>query len=277
MALVWSAEQLVTLAAQALRAAEGRLCIEQSWSGLDALEETQVHPILAQGLGAEGLGVLREQPYPGQWRRRRPRRKALPEEPERQRCDLVLTPLAGQVIADSLLTARAEAEARAAAAETLFAALATAPEASADGAGRGSVGPSCEGDPLDPASAYWLEVKVVGQHCFTGGTPGPNAAYASQVLRGPTADLRKLQDDPAIARGAALLVLFTVDQATAKHDLMTLTHRCLDLNLPIRAPLTEHVGISDRIGNVWATVWLAELAAKPTEASPGWPGDPSDP
>lgn len=56
----------------------------QAVSGVDALDEVSLHPILASSLSAGGFGVHREQRYPSE---RHKRNRA-----EGRRCDLVLTP-----------------------------------------------------------------------------------------------------------------------------------------------------------------------------------------
>lgn len=56
---------------------------EQSPRGLDTLEETSLHPLLAKGLSAHGLGAHLEQRYP---HTRAERRRS-----HGQRCDLVVT------------------------------------------------------------------------------------------------------------------------------------------------------------------------------------------
>ena len=38
--------------------------------GLDVLPELALHTLIADGLGAPGFGVLREQPYPHEWFRK---------------------------------------------------------------------------------------------------------------------------------------------------------------------------------------------------------------
>ena len=61
-----------------------QLDLEQSVTGLDALDEVALHAILADSLAEAGYGVHREQRYPADRARRR--------ESEGERCDLVLTP-----------------------------------------------------------------------------------------------------------------------------------------------------------------------------------------
>jgi hypothetical protein len=70
--------------AHGLAHAEGELRREESPRGLDALEETALHPLLASGLRAHGLGAHLEQRYP---HARAERRRS-----HGPRCDLVVTP-----------------------------------------------------------------------------------------------------------------------------------------------------------------------------------------
>jgi hypothetical protein len=68
-----------------------RLDAEQSVTGIDALDELQLHPVLAAGLRQAGWTVWPEQHYPEGGQRRR--------DTEGERCDLVLTP-AGTALHD---------------------------------------------------------------------------------------------------------------------------------------------------------------------------------
>lgn len=225
--------------------------LQEQWHrGVDALDECDLHPILAAAFAAAGMGVLREQRYPAEWKGKRGRRRPLPDDPDRLRCDLVLTPRRGQVLIDSLQAARQAEVERARAVGTLFEPLAES--------GAGVEAPVPSG--VESSDAYWLEVKAVGQYCFTSGVPGPNSTYGSQLVRGVTTDIRKLRDDPGIFHAGVLLVLFAADDFVVQHDLLRLTHRCLDRELPIRSPIHVTVPISDRIGNNRCALWLAEVA-----------------
>lgn len=292
---MWQAEAILEAAVGALRAREAAFAAEQGYRGLDSLDEVELHPVLADGLARElacdagaaehgATRVLREQAYPAEWRKKRGKRgkqgdqaDALPREQDRRRCDLVLIPeCAGaaepaqgaastdssggslrdgssRLIADELVGLRRARAEREALRGTLFEAV--APEVSGAEEARGGLLAA----PVSAADAFWLEVKVVGQFCYTSGVPGPNGTYASQLVRGVGADIRKLRDDPSIVRGAALLVLFAADELVASHDLLALSHRCIDAGLPIRSPLAAGFAIPDRIGNQWCAVWLAEM------------------
>lgn len=112
---------------------------------------------------------------------------------------------------------------------------------------------------IAPEDALWLEVKVVAQHAYAGGVPGPNSAYASELKRGPIADCKKLAADPRIVHAAVIVVLFTADMATARHDLPFIVHKALDLDLPVSSPQIRHIRIGERIGNHVCTVCWLEL------------------
>ncbi len=242
------ADAIIEACARGLRAEENRWLVEQSARGLDSLSEVEVHPVLAAGLSAAGLGVLREQPYPAEWRGRQGRRKPLPDDTDRRRCDLVILARPRLRLRDGLASARAVEADRTAAAGTLFAPLGPEPLSATTPAA------------VEPEDAYWLEVKVVGQHAFCEGVPGANPAYASELVRGVGGDIRKLRDDAAIVRCGVLLVLLVADGRVADHDVAALAHACLDKNLPIRSPRTRRVPITDRIGNGVCEVCLIEVA-----------------
>lgn len=143
---------------------------------------------------------------------------------EGDRCDLVLTPTPGESMRDPLLTG------------TLF----------------GDRG-------VEAADALWVEVKTAHQYGLIDGVARPNAAYASELLRLATADVRKMAADGAIRHGALALVMFTADEATARHDLEVWAHRCLDHGLPIGAPLAAGFAVADRIGNGWCQAALTAV------------------
>jgi hypothetical protein len=82
--LPWSTADLADAIAAGLERAARRVDREQAVSGLDALDEVGLHPVLERALHRGGWGVAREQRYPAERRRRR--------ESEGERCDFVLTP-----------------------------------------------------------------------------------------------------------------------------------------------------------------------------------------
>ena len=81
---MWSIADIADAGESALGDEAKRLDDEQAVSGLDALDELGLHPILAAGLARAGYGVHPEQHYPSTISRR--------GDSEGERCDLVLTP-----------------------------------------------------------------------------------------------------------------------------------------------------------------------------------------
>jgi len=228
---VFNALELVQAASDALSDRADALDTEHAVRGIDALPELDLHPILAQGLRTIGLGVVSEQPYPGPPGSRR-------GLTERERCDLVLLPEPGLGLVDPVVERRE----RDRAAGTLFESVAAAARA--------------EPGRARPDDAFWLEIKVVGQFCYTAGVPGANRSYATDLVGSLTLDLRKLARDPVIVHAGVLMVLFTRDRATAEHDLAAAICRCLDRDVPAASPESDGLAIADRIGNAWCHVAL---------------------
>ena len=80
----WRPDETIDAVARVLKRAEEALRLEQAVYGLDAMKETQLQKVLADGLAADGFAtVAREAHYPSDLGKKRP---------SRQRCDLVLTP-----------------------------------------------------------------------------------------------------------------------------------------------------------------------------------------
>ncbi len=251
---MWRTDDLAQIAADALRERAEELRLEQAVRGLDALPEVGLHPILAGGFGRAGLGVFAEWPYPGE-----PERRA--RHSDRERCDLVLT------TGDGLIDPMQELKERDKAAGTLFdpeflktlgaPAAGTPLEAVRRDAGDGSTGHAGV-----PGEAFWLEVKTIGQHTYSNGVPGPNHAYAAELIAGPTQDAIKLEWDSAIRHCGVLVVLFTEDERTAEHDLSVLMHRLLDREIPVASHAVRHFGIPDVIGNRVCSVALVPLVKR---------------
>lgn len=230
---MWRPDQIADLAAAALQRRGDELRLEQAVRGLDALSEVEFHPLLADGLAAAGFGVALEFPYPGQPRRR-------PRFSERERCDLVLTPTPELAVLDPVALVRQEDEA----AGTLFGGVPAPPPPG-----------------IPPDEAYWIEVKLVGQFCFSNGVPGPNRTYASELLTNAAKDIPKLARDPVIRHAALLIILFTADRPTADHDLAAFMHRCLDRELPVGSPSLARFTIPDLIGNTHGTIAMVPIHA----------------
>lgn len=251
MSQTWHGGLILEALIGALAARERSLVREQAVHGLDVLDEVDLHPILAKGFREAGMGVLREQAYPNEWRAKRAKKAgSLPEERDRQRCDLVLTPTPGLRLGDPLVAERSVQTERSRAAGTLFEPVAANLTAELDPA------------LLAPEDAFWLEVKLVRQFDLSAGNAGPNGSYASELVRNTRADIAKLAGDVRIAACGLALVLFTLDEATANHDLGVLMHKCLDKDLPVSSPLIGRVKIVERIGNGACTVALIPLRTR---------------
>jgi hypothetical protein len=227
----WSAFDVASMACRILRCASDALDAEQAVRGLDSLDELALHPILARGFEGEGLGVFREQCYPGIGGR--------PIRRDRERCDVVLAHVPGLPLLDPVARRREQA----AASQTLFS---TAVEDATP------VGVACD-------DALWLEIKSVGQFCFTDGVPGPNPTYVSDMTAW-IKDLAKLAKDPVILHAAAVAVVFAADERTLRHDLGVAIERALKRELPLAAPAIECFQIADRIGNAVAGVAVIPLS-----------------
>lgn len=206
--------------------------------GLDSLREVDLHPVLAEVLRAAGQGVQREIPYPivpGKSSRRQ----------DAPRCDLVLTSDPTLTVADEYQLAREATRSGKSRRDTtlpLFAQKAvSAPPAAAR---------------ADPADAFWLEVKIVGQFCFTEGVPGPNRTYSPELVRALSTDLAKLADRMELPFRGLLLVLFTERDEIATHDVPIALERSAQRGVPFRPPLHHAFSIRDRIGNGSCSLWL---------------------
>jgi len=81
---MWSVADIADAVQAGLHNRFAALDAEHAVYGLDARDEVQLHPILAEALKHAGLGVYREQRYPSDRHKRR--------DSEGERCDLVLTP-----------------------------------------------------------------------------------------------------------------------------------------------------------------------------------------
>lgn len=232
-AMTWSVHDLAEALIACLAQHEAALRAEQAVHGLDALDEVDLHPVLAEGLTRAGHAVFRELPYPGQ-------PDLLPPESERERCDLVIAPGHASAVLDHV---RLHKEMRRAEG-TLFAPIA----------------PRLTHDPnaIAASDAFWLEVKTFGQFSYADGLARPNRTYGSQFTV-CTSDVRKLGRARDLVHAALVLVLFSADEAVAEHDLAAFVHRCLDRNLPVKDLVRAHTPIVDRIGNRVCTVAIVPV------------------
>ncbi|MBX3380298.1 MAG: hypothetical protein KF805_09380 [Phycisphaeraceae bacterium] len=208
---------------------EDQLLAEQAVAGLDARDEVSLHAAIAGALETTGFGVLREVPFPSL----SPEQK---RDPQRKRCDIVLTPRQGQRVQDAIRGRRA----RAAAEGLLFA-------------------PDTGDVDAPPEDCLWLEIKCVGQFTYTQGVPGPNRSYTAELTGAVRRDVAKLSGDPLIRHGVALVLLFSESREVAEHDLGIAGNRALDRGVPIKAVQMEHAPIADRIGNRLMTAAVFEV------------------
>jgi hypothetical protein len=248
---VFCPEALVKIAAEALSRRAAALAAEHAVYGVDALGEVQLHPLLANAFAGAGLGVLAEQVYPSEPQLTvpgsdPPRSRRQPLRRDRLRCDLVLLPSPTALLIDPVVRRIAAEQAAAAAHGTLFSGLP----------------PPAEHPPpeaVGPEEAFWMEIKSVGQFCYSAGVPGPNRTYSSELL-GAAADITKLASDPLIRRGGLLVMLFSAERQTAAHDLEVLQRHCGKRRLPVSAPAHAGLALSDRIGNAWCELALLPLS-----------------
>lgn len=229
---MWQGFDAAMVISSGLERHERALAAEQAVRGLDAKRELELHSFIASACEDAGFGVLREVAYP-----------TLGEATKhsaRPRCDVVLTPMPGQLLVDAL-TRKRETHA---AAGTLFAGVAAEahPNEAADGAA------------VTADACLWIEIKTVAQTAYTHGVPVPNRGYGSELVQSLRTDLDKLAADPEIRDGVVVLVLFTLDERTARNDLVAAANRCLDHASAIASMSTCSFAISDRAGNGCCTV-----------------------
>ena len=163
---------------------------------------------------------LREADYGVHPEQRYPSDRAARRRSEGKRCDIVLTP-----DGRSLMDPHAET--------TLF-------------------------EPPDAVvleAAFWLEIKTVSQ--FT--TEGPFRGYSGELLQPVSQDVKKLANDPLIYHGGLMLVLFTADEQTARHDLAVWEQRTLRRGYAVAPPIVRGFALNDRLGNGHCAVALYQI------------------
>lgn len=229
---MWQGFDAAMVISSGLERRERALASEQAVRGLDAMKELELQAWIASACEDAGFGVLREVAYPTLGEATR--------HSARPRCDVVLTPMAGQTLVDALARKR-EAHA---AAGTLFAGIAA--EAPAE--------VPADGGAITPDACLWVEIKTVAQTAYTRGVPVPNRGYGSELVQALRTDLDKLAGDSEIRDGVVVLVLFTLDERTARNDLVAAANRCLDHASAIASMSTCSFAISDRAGNGCCTV-----------------------
>lgn len=196
-------------------AAEADLRLEQAVYGLDAKDERAIQSLLAAGL-ADHWQVAREAHYPSA-----PGSRAS----DRQRCDLVLTPL-GRPLRPSFEPEDLFTQSRAAAT-------------------------------ADAAEALWLEVKVAYQY-REGGVRHPG--YGQQWRRAVIDDLKKMEADPLIHDAGLLLIVFNESDEILHKDLELFEDVLAREEVLAGFRKVRSVSILDRIGHrlctaaLWPTV-----------------------
>ncbi len=235
---MWNAAEILGYMSEHLCLVDAQMREQQCYHGLDSLSEVQLHPVLCQAFASSPMGVVREVGYPSS---AISVPKNRPNETQRQRCDLVLTPCENDALFDPIHEQREQDRALG----TLF-------ESFAD-----EIQPEPEG--VLPSDAFWLEVKSVGQFSYADGVPGVNPKYTSELLGGPRADVVKLASDPLIHHGAALVVVFSEERATGPHDIMTSVSAMIEQGLPISVPEFASIPIVNHAGNEWCTLGLIPI------------------
>jgi hypothetical protein len=229
---VWNTEAIVEIVAAGLSRVATDRDREQAVAGLDHLAELALQPLVGRFLRDAGYGVWPEERYPADRSHRRKSRG--------RRCDLVLTPPGEPARLKS-------PEARGSAAQLALPELPAEPEEEpADGSSDPESLLQRHGD------TYWLEIKTVAQFSSRGAARD----YGSRLLGDVAADVGKIASDPGIRHAGLLLILFTRDRETARHDLLAWQVRCLERDFPVFSPAVEGFPLNDRLGNGHATVAL---------------------
>jgi hypothetical protein len=241
---VWNAEAIVEIVAAGLTRAALDRDREQAVSGLDHLDEAALQPLIGRILRDAGFGVWPEERYPGdRSHRRRSRGK---------RCDLVLTRGDRPLPQESAHSFGGEP-----------------PESPTDRPANGIPGSresfQAHGD------SFWLEIKTVAQF----SSRGPARDYSSRLLGDVAADVGKIASDPGIRHAGLLLILFTRDRETARHDLLAWRVRCLERDFPVFSPAVGGFSLNNRLGNGHITVALFPVVP-PVERDGSRPGPEHD-
>lgn len=231
---MWIPTEILERLAQSLSTNQANAQDERSHCGIDSLSEIQLHPLLSKAFTNSEIGICREIGFPTPTRER-------PNESQRQRCDLVLIPEKTESIFDPVHEQRIHDEV----AQTLFAGCKLENQASQS---------ACP-----PELAYWIEVKVIAQFSYIDGVPQANAAYASELTKGPKDDVIKLASDPLIHAGASLVIVFTEYPETGKHDIGQAVRMMIEQDLPISLPEFEQFQIPNFGGNEWCTLCLIPI------------------
>ncbi len=234
---------LADILAHAIAHADAEATLEQAYHGPDALDETALHPLLAQALSDAGWTAHREVLYPLD-------PGGTPHRRDRERCDLVIPARTLGPLVDPVRERMALDEAR----STLF-----APAAETIASAHRPP------DAATPADAAWLEIKTTGTIVYRQGVPTPNGAYASELIAGAVGDATKLARCPGLGARYAALIVFTADPGAVERDLVTATHRVLDHGIDARSPFLRTAPIADRAGNTACTIALIPISELPQD------------
>jgi hypothetical protein len=108
----------------------------------------------------------------------------------------------------------------------------------------------------DRLPGYWLEVKRLAQ--FQEAEANHN--YSHWLLQPVTKDIQKRVSQPNLRHRGLLLVLFTAEEATARHDIDRWREKLIAKDLPVSDVHVAASPISDRHGNGACGVVLADLS-----------------
>jgi len=231
---MWShAEILDTIKGQLERENQASVA-QQAVRGIDSLRETHLHPLIAQAFSGDESNAIREVYYPSF-------DSVLPKGSQRDRCDLVLLSHEKKSLYDPVDAHKTLQSASG----TLFEPVASLP--------------TIESHECHPSEAMWIEIKMVAQHRYVEGVPGPNTKYAHELLSGPRADVVKLAADPMIRNAGVLVVLFNELEEAGIHDLSMTMREMIDQDLPVGMPEYASLPIQDLGGNAWCTLGLIPL------------------
>lgn len=214
-----AAATVADAAVAALRAAADERDLAQDVRGIDSLPERDIQPMLATGFEAAGLHPLREVRFP--------LRAGEPVRSVGTRCDFVLR------TTDAPLDLGDDVDAEGDDADEdpgLFAELEPEPDATPI--------------PMEPESAFWLEVKT-GAACRDLGDAGDLGTLPKRT----TIDLARLAHASGVRHAAVLVVAFGPDEATLAHDAHALDRHAAEQGLPTLGAIVRTFPLADRHGN----------------------------
>ena len=111
------------------------------------------------------------------------------------------------------------------------------------------------GSTVDAGDRLWLEMKRVAQFAPERQTSGYAAALQGAVWR----DLAKLAADPGVGHAAQVVIVFTAEEAAARHDLEVSLERAWSRGLRFDLAACLPLPIVDRTGNAWCTTAVVRI------------------